>query len=348
MISVIIADDDIKTRKVLTDLIDWKQLDAEIISVVSNGLDAKKAIQEHVADVIISDIRMPFVDGLELAGYIQKNKLDIHVILLSAYAEFEYAQTALRYNVTDYILKPLNSEKLNVISNIIKNISAQKTVSSKIDLCFNNPDFISDIRNGVLDLNIKKVNDIVSNYAKNISQNPNDIKDYYYRIICVFIQIANEMLIDTTELDSYLLLLNKTYGIDYPQHLLKALESLINAVKLQQTIAKTSKLDVLKVIDYIKLQLSNYDLSASKVANHFDISLSYLCNEFKKSAGITLSKMIIQLRLKDAAQLLTKTNIPIHNIATKVGYENTQYFNKLFKRYYNATPSEYRNKDGKL
>ena len=143
-------------------------------------------------------------------------------------------------------------------------------------------------------------------------------------------------------------ILETTPHLDYHAHILKSITWLINALKTNQSRSKTSKLDVQNVLNYISIKISDYDLSASKIAIHFNVSLSYLCNEFKKSTNTTLSEMIIQLRMENAAALLIETTMPIHNISILVGYENIQYFNKLFKRHYGITPSDYRSKGGKI
>lgn len=349
MLNVMIVDDEARTRRVLTEFIEWKQINAKPVVIASNGLEAIEALKNNVIDVIISDIRMPFVDGLELARFIKTNNLNIRVILVSAYAEFEYAQSALKYDVTDYILKPLNTKKLKDISNIIKNIHSQKENTTKNFLLFNNNlEFASKLKSCILGMNEQSVYNIISEFLNSIDNIENNIKVSCSWILHICINIAREHQIDILEFEQSIKILEKTPDLNYFDHTLKSVISLINSLKIRQSRNKTSKVDVQSILNYISIKISDHDLSASKIANHFNVSISHLCNKFKENSGTTINKTIIQLRMEYASALLLETTMPIHNISILVGYENIQYFNKLFKRYYGISPSDYRNRGGKI
>lgn len=102
---VMIADDEPIMRKALQSLIDWKAIDCEIIHVAANGQEVLEFLDNHRVDILITDIKMPGVDGIELSKYIWENKLSTKVILLTAYADFSYAQSAVRYDVVEYVTK---------------------------------------------------------------------------------------------------------------------------------------------------------------------------------------------------------------------------------------------------
>lgn len=107
MLKVLIADDEKKVCRLIVNLVDWEQLGFEIVGIVNDGISAYKFIQETPVDVMITDIRMPGYDGMEL---IQKAKVlypDMHIVIISGYSQFDYAQNAIRYGVEDYLLKPL-------------------------------------------------------------------------------------------------------------------------------------------------------------------------------------------------------------------------------------------------
>ena len=104
MLKVMIVDDDAIVRKGLAKIINWKALGSEIVFSAGTGRSAIDYIEKNKVDVILSDVKMPDVDGLELAQYIHEKHSDILVILISAYSEFEYAQKAIRYNVKEYLM----------------------------------------------------------------------------------------------------------------------------------------------------------------------------------------------------------------------------------------------------
>lgn len=113
MLKVLLVDDEMYVRKGLYELIDWMDLNMEIIGEAENGAEALNLIESLQPDVIITDIRMPILDGLELIRAVEKMPLLEPVfIIISGYHDFKYAQQAIRYGVHDYILKPIDDEEL--------------------------------------------------------------------------------------------------------------------------------------------------------------------------------------------------------------------------------------------
>ncbi len=119
--SVLIADDEIFIREGLEKIISALNPAFEVVKIFENGNALIEYIKENSADVIISDIRMPNGTGLDIAKYVYENKLDIKVVLISGYKEFEYAHEAIHYNVAEYLLKPTKTEQIKTILNNIKN-----------------------------------------------------------------------------------------------------------------------------------------------------------------------------------------------------------------------------------
>lgn len=108
MYKVVLADDETIALEGLRTLTDWEELGFEICGACENGEEALAAIEEHVPDLVITDIRMPEIDGLELIRRVRALKIEQPVfIVLSGYGEFEYARTAIRYGVRHYLLKPV-------------------------------------------------------------------------------------------------------------------------------------------------------------------------------------------------------------------------------------------------
>ncbi len=112
MLKVLIADDEKKVCQLIVNLIDWESLGFEIAGVVNDGISAYRFIQDNTVNLMITDIRMPGCDGMEL---IQKAKVlypNMHIVIISGYSQFDYAQNAIRYGVEDYLLKPIRKKDL--------------------------------------------------------------------------------------------------------------------------------------------------------------------------------------------------------------------------------------------
>lgn len=113
MIKVMIVDDEPFIRQGLKILIDWEQYGYEVCWEASNGAEALEMMKEKQVDLVITDIKMPLMDGIGLIGYCKKNGYEnTRFIILSGFYEFEYAKKAIKYEVEDYILKPVQREEL--------------------------------------------------------------------------------------------------------------------------------------------------------------------------------------------------------------------------------------------
>ena len=113
MLKMIIADDERVIRESISRLIDWEKLGVELTGLCRNGLEAYDMIIDEDPDIVLTDIRMPGMDGLELIRKVSLMDLDTRFILLSGYGEFEYAKEAMKYGVKHYLLKPCNKSQIS-------------------------------------------------------------------------------------------------------------------------------------------------------------------------------------------------------------------------------------------
>lgn len=121
MYSVIIADDEELIRRGLKNFIPWEELGFRVVAEFEDGLPLIEYLKEHTVDLIFSDIRMIRSDGLEVAQYVCQNTPDTLVCLISGYKDFEYAKSAMQYNVSHYIVKPIDIDEITKIVKELKN-----------------------------------------------------------------------------------------------------------------------------------------------------------------------------------------------------------------------------------
>ena len=115
MVKVVLADDENKIILLMRKLIDWDKLGYEIVGTANDGLRAVEMVQELQPQLLITDIRMPGCDGIDLIRRAKQVQPRLHCIVISGYRQFEYAQNAIKYGVEDYLLKPLKQEELEGI-----------------------------------------------------------------------------------------------------------------------------------------------------------------------------------------------------------------------------------------
>jgi len=117
---IILVDDEEEVRKGIIRKIDWENLGFQVVGDAENGEDALEKIEQLEPDVVMTDIRMPYMDGLTLCSRIRQKYPSVKILIFSGFDDFEYAQTAIKLNVTEYILKPVNVEELTEILNRVR------------------------------------------------------------------------------------------------------------------------------------------------------------------------------------------------------------------------------------
>ena len=149
MYSLVVIDDEMLIRMAISGFVQKNLPDLEVVGSFSNGLDALDYIRKNPVNIVITDIRMPEMDGLELARHISEQYPGIILIIISGYAEFEYAQKAILYGCSTYLLKPLDFLELE------ESLINSKT---KLDNLYQNADcqeehislFFTDLISGTL------------------------------------------------------------------------------------------------------------------------------------------------------------------------------------------------------
>jgi len=112
MYTVVIADDEIELRRAMVDRIDWNSIGFKIVGEAENGIEALELVEKLEPDLLLTDIKMPFVSGIELARQAREIRPAMNIAFLSGYDDFTYAQQAIQYNVISYLLKPISLEEL--------------------------------------------------------------------------------------------------------------------------------------------------------------------------------------------------------------------------------------------
>lgn len=134
MHSVLLVDDEVFARKGLRQLIDWEACGYRVIGEADNGEDAYAFIERMKPDLVITDIRMPVMDGLELIRKTVESKLPEQpgFIIISGYNDFAYAQQAVRYGVHDFILKPVDDGELKAaLRNLDEKLRREKLIRGR-------------------------------------------------------------------------------------------------------------------------------------------------------------------------------------------------------------------------
>ncbi|MDU4698783.1 MAG: response regulator, partial [Paenibacillus sp.] len=112
MIKVLIVDDEPKLREGLRMFIDWEACGYEVVDTAANGNEALDKYERYRPDLVVADIRMPGMDGLQLIEKLRMQDPLLHILILSGYADFSYAKKAMTQRADGYLLKPVDEDEL--------------------------------------------------------------------------------------------------------------------------------------------------------------------------------------------------------------------------------------------
>lgn len=359
MYKVILVDDEALTRDAISKNVPWEETGFELVGTAENGQEALKLIEESQPDLVLTDIFMPVMDGLALSAHIQKHCPDIKVVIISGYDDFEYAQKAIKYEVVDYIIKPITSyelvEELKMIRTKIdstKLFEDQKVVygkssdSSKLD---RQDKFLRQIDNLILAIKLESLTDIekeVSNIFTSLRESGRDKKQLLVVVqnlaLTILITLEMNAAEHASEYDKEGLVLRLTeqkHFSDVEEMFLTFCQE--QAKRIADMRGGDNQKQAIMAMDYIEKNYMSVDISLNKVCEYLCVSTSYFSVIFKNATGETFIEALTRVRMKKAKELLESTNMKNYEIAIAVGYQDPHYFSSTFKKHVFMTPTEY-------
>ncbi|WP_409967571.1 response regulator [Bengtsoniella intestinalis] len=155
MYTVLFADDEEHIKRALLNAVDWAELGFEIVADVSNGIEAMEYIEKYDIDLLVTDIKMPIMGGIELARAAREIRPSMQIVFLSGHEEFEFAKQAIRYNILEYLLKPITTQQiLREFANIKQKLDHNFSEILNID---DHHDMVKELENTKRDLLVTRL-----------------------------------------------------------------------------------------------------------------------------------------------------------------------------------------------
>ena len=344
---ILVIDDEVVIRKGLIKLLGMITFNDLIIEEAKNGEEALQKMKMNKPDLLVTDIHMPVLNGLDFIDTVRETYSDIEIVILTGFAEFEYVQRALRNSVTDYLLKPISQQKLEeVISRILLKDPARWI--SKIDM--------NDVR---------KIKETAQNLAKStIAENKIELEQTFKE----WQEYCEKSGFSLHEIKRLMGQMQLFYQSEFYQTLNYYPSSFLSSINQQATTSNQlfdlwfksllehmefiseqkspkNKRIVEEVVHYISENFHDPNLSIKKIADHCGVTTAYLSTIYRKVMKQPLTQYIIEYRLEQAKERLKadyKTKINL--IAEECGFGDYPYFSKIFKKNIGISPLEYREK----
>ncbi|MDF2958348.1 MAG: two-component system response regulator [Paenibacillus sp.] len=346
MLKTIITDDEALIKKSLKLIVERTGL-FEVIAVFTNGRDTFEFMKENPADLLITDIRMPVMDGLSLISALRENRNETDVIILTGYGEFEYAQKAIRFGVIDYLLKPIVPDQLQkmleqIASKRNRQMMLQTLRQESLWYCKQKAARLSVLVRDMDEPAIASLLEEVYDYMiHRYGEHLNNGRRIYADLLTFARNELMEIFPDFSKAKPIHLKTTEEGSIDV---LRDQVQSQIGEWMRQIAAVRNHgiALSVKKAAAYIQEHIFDENLSLQSVADELNLSVSYTSECIKEATGINFTQHVTNVRLGRAKELLEDPSCKIYEIAFQCGYADYAHFTKMFKKYYGYSPKEYR------
>lgn len=372
MWKLLIVDDEDIIREGMRDLVDWVSESVQIVGEARNGVEAVEKVKILQPDIIIVDVVMPEMNGLEFTKIIRNYDSDKIFIYLSAHDKFEYVQQALKNQASDYLLKPVHiPDLLKVIRKQVSILEKRKRQIENVlnlekTVLYNRKYLIEKFYYNLFTGNIESVviaQEQIKALDINYDVHSTVLPFYIYRYSSVsFSEIQNIVL----SLESKAVAIEITTGLIYgflPDYNIAFEETIVKKTsgfdfvlsKQKYTLENISlffltiednKKYLNPIVDRIcRIAQSRYieSIGMPEIAEELGFSSNYLEKVFKKEKDTTFVEYLTAIRIEKAKNLLKDVNYRIYEVSNAVGYKDSNYFCRIFKRKIGLSPGEYRN-----
>lgn len=348
MYRLVVIDDEAIVVEAVKAMITRLGLNYEVVGFACDGVHGLEVVRREKPDLVLTDIRMPGLDGLSLIEEAKEFCPDTIFVVISGYTEFEYARRALSMGVKDYIDKPISMESLkSVLTRIEKEFfvsRAEETENARgraaqerLGRLFD--ESVSAMAEGdagsfqrCMEQGLKE---ILKSY-----ENQEDIKREVYKWLCVQSDILTERQpqVSRDGLISYQEIEKKKTNDEILEYARKMIRDIARHIEADKT--GSSHATILELLAYIE-ECYNRDIGLNELADRVGMSMAYLSALFKSEVGTSYVKYLTDLRIKHAKNLL-KEGYKVSEVSEMVGYNNYRYFCDIFKKYVGKTPNEYK------
>lgn len=336
MYRMVVADDEYIVVEGIKAILSRLNLQCEVVGFAYNGIDALDVIREKRPDIVITDIRMPGLDGLSLIESCKEFLPEAYYVVISGYTEFEYARRAITLGVVDYIDKPVTMQKIAEVMEAVEKKSnppqyAYNRIARETDKVV---DFILMGKADGLEDGMEHLLEVFRETITEFEQYRQEI----YKTMAMLIQIFREANPDASFQISH-------HDMEAWQNPNQCREFCMGVIRKMSEYFQGKKVGsnhriIQKLLQFIDEKYAE-NIGLNELAMLVNMNPAYLSILFRNEVGVTYVKYLTDLRIRKAKELLEE-GLKVTEVSEKVGYYNYRYFCEIFKKHEGITPNEYK------
>ncbi|WP_135556240.1 response regulator [Paenibacillus cymbidii] len=354
---VLIVDDEPWIRSSLEKRVTSASELAVVSEAAPNGRKALEWLELHHADICITDVRMPVMDGLELIRLINERFPWMVCIVVSSYDDFQYARESIHHGAIDYILKPIEQEVLNAaLGKAIAELTRRRYHEAYQRVVRLLPHHRPMMERWVKQVQAYQLETMPLMVVDTLEMLESWADGAFYLLIPLSMVWLN-LVCEELRRDKFDATLDE--GTDsaigektLPKERERSYFRLCAVRRLEEGALRLfgAAKEVIdhparKVVEEIKRYVERHyaeKLSLQDIADVAEMSRNYSAGLFKQETGMTVWNYLVAVRMRKARELLLGTSMKVYEIAGEVGYENVVYFSQLFKEHFGMNPGEYK------
>lgn len=359
MYNVVIIDDEPWSREVVKALVDWDKLELLLNGEAEDGTEGLRLIEERKPHIVVTDMRMPGLDGVGLLKQMNEKVPAMKIIVMSGYDDFVYLKQAIRSRAVEYLLKPIDQEELNAaLAQCVQDLKRADQAGNagwRMPVAFADPGtrerysaLRERVRGYLLELDkpaaieaLSKLGEMFGNDLAN-KDDRNVISKVAHDFLSLLEEFAAENEWDIAGLRSKVPTGDWTSAVKAIGELQAMFGEAISQIETLRR--KRHRLDIAEIQAHIDLHYRD-SISLETVAQRFFVSKEHLSRAFKTHLGENLSDYILRKRMEKAKELIVEGELAIKHVAKLTGYEDVAYFYRVFKKHFGQTPGELRKED---
>ncbi|MNI21996.1 putative response regulatory protein [compost metagenome] len=334
---ILIIDDEPLIRKGLIKLINEYDATLDVYSA-KNGYDALQTMLQVSPDIVLTDIRMPKMDGLQLCKMIYETKTNTNVVVISGYDDFSYAKQCISYGVKEYLLKPVT--ELDLYPVLDRLFSLQKQASISLSLY---EEWLNEAEETLWSLDKSGLIELLKRWKATYAS-PGVQVSQFQQLVTDGLDILQRRL------------LARGFTVALPREVVSGLK-LPEAAEYFQNMILDAANQIARyrggnqknlfdeAIKFIDLHIKE-DVSLEFIAEKVGLTPAYFSHYFKKMAQESFVQYRMRKRIELSKRLLEMPQYKVVDVGHEVGFPNYTYFHKIFKRMTGYSPTEYRSMMG--